>query len=294
MPDLETFSPDVNDRMQRTLQSLLGGVWDEIRARDARGQAARPRNAKRHLLAVLAEHANLWADESQRGVWPGHAPDYLAFHGVVAILERARAHPAFAEVTTQLVSPAGFRHHMTMLGFADHIRRHTPYPVNLTSVGSPGERVVDLILGPMDGQSFHVETKTPRDFDGPVVALTESNVRGALSRAWPRAVGGPNPQLPPDRPGILLLGGLTMRVESLPVFDGVARDWLARRGRVHPYLWGIVAQTFWSYSIIPAGRSVGDGAPISIDAHMGVRLSLVENPHYIGVPRLVPAPYSLN
>jgi hypothetical protein len=292
VPGPETFSPAVNERIHQLLAEVLGPVWNEIQARDARGRSANPPNPRRHLLVVLSEHADLWADESTRGIWPGHAPDYLAFHGVVAIMERSRSDPAFAEILTQLVTPEGFRHHMTLLGFADHISRHTPYPVRLTTAGDPGQRVVDLVLGPMGGHSFQVEIKTPREFDGPVVALTRSNALGALSRAWAGSVGGQNPQLPPDRPGILLLGGLTMRVESLPVFDEAARDWLSHHGRSHPFLWGVVSQTFWTYSLTPPGRTLGDGAPLTIDGRMGVRLQLSENPHYTGTPRLAPAPYA--
>jgi hypothetical protein len=288
----ESFSPATNVRMHRLLSDLLGPRWNEIQVRDSRGQAARPPNPRRHMLAVLSEHANIWAGEFPSGIWPGHAPDYLAFHGVVSILERSRSLAAFPNLIPQLVSPEGFRHHMTTLGFADHISQHTQYSVGLPSANPAGSRVVDMVLGPEQGDRILVETKTPREFDGAVAHLTRPNVLGALSRAWSTSVAGPTPQLPRDRPGVLLLGGLTMRVETLPVFDEVARDWLSRRGSSHPYLWGVIAQTFWTYTITPPGRTRGDGATRAIDGRMGVQLRMVENPFYTGIPRLVPAPYA--
>jgi hypothetical protein len=278
--------------MHRLLDELMGDTWTRIQASDRRGREARPANPRRHLLAILSDHANEYSEQFVRGIWPGNAPDYLAFHGVVSILDRCRLNPLFPECIAQMVSFAGFRHNMTVIGFADHITRHTNYPIRLVSGRERGERVVDLILGEGPDGSIQMETKTPQEFDGPIRALTPQNVRGAISRAWAKAVSGPRPQLPTDRPGALLLGGLTMRVETLPVFETTALEWLRSHGAGHPNLWGIIAQTFWTYSITPPGRTIGDGAPMTIDGRMGVRLRMVRNPSYAGSVQLAPAPYA--
>jgi hypothetical protein len=115
VPEPETFSPEVNSRMHELLAEILGPVWVEIQARETRGRAASPPNSRRHILTVLSERADLWTSEFSQGVWPGHAPDYLAFHGMVTILDRARSLPNFSEITAQMVRPEGFRHNMTVL-----------------------------------------------------------------------------------------------------------------------------------------------------------------------------------
>ena len=82
-----------------------------------------------------------------------------------------------------------------------------------------------------------------------------------------------------------------MRVESLPVFENVAMDWLRTHGEGHSLVWGIIAQTFWAYSITPPGRRIGDGAPMTVDGRIGVQLRMVRNPRYSGSVQLSPAPY---
>lgn len=81
-----------------------------------------------------------------------------------------------------------------------------------------------------------------------------------------------------------------MRIESLRIFERVATEWLSRRGRCHPNLWGIVALTYWSYVIIPAGRAVGDGRPLTVDARVGIQLRAAANPFYTGKTKLVLTP----
>ncbi len=292
MPEPDQFSSALSEATHQELGDLLGPVWSAINSRDLRGRRASPPNPRRHLLAVLYEHADTFAQQFP-GVWPGFLPDYLAFHGLVSVLSRARAEPSFPELVTLLERPEGFRHTMVMLGFADHIRRHTQLPVRLPASGPAGQRVVDLLLGPEDGSHFQVETKTPAEFDGPLAPVTPANARGAIRRAWAKAVGGRRPQLPAERPGVLLLGGVTLKLESLPIIAQAATDWLSRRGEGHPNLWGIVVLTYWSYSVIPAGRRVGDGMPLTVNSHMGVQLRVAENPHYTGIPRIRLSPYAL-
>ena len=128
VPDPEDFSPALNGRIHRLLADLMGDTWTRIEASDRRGREARPANPRRHLLAVLSDHANDFAQQFVNGVWPGKGLDYLAFHGIVSIMERFRTDPLFSECVAQMVTPEGFRHNMTVLGFADHITKAHQLP----------------------------------------------------------------------------------------------------------------------------------------------------------------------
>jgi hypothetical protein len=290
VPDAPLYSDELNRATRARLREQLGQAWSRIEDEDGRRRTARPPNRDRHLLAVLDEHAGLWAGEYPT-IYPGHMPDFLALYGVVSILETFRSLDIFPDFQGRAADPLQFRHDMVEFGFAHHLVTYTPYRVQLLrSSRIAGQRVFDLLFGPNDGPTLAVEVKTPREFDGPRRALTPANVRGAISRVWKGAVSGRDPQLPGHRPGLLLLGGVTLQLESLPVFARVAEEWLTIKGRNHPNLWGIVGLTFWSYTRVPEGRRVGDGAEVEVSSHMGVRLAAAENPHYTGGPRIVFTP----
>ncbi len=256
------------------------------------GRRTNPPNPRRHLLPLLRESADLFVTEFARGIFPGRVGDLLAYHGTIAILERARTDPAFPDIVSQLETPEGFRHNMVMLGLWDLMMRHSPHRAHLVPPSFSTGRIVDLIIGELAGPSFHVEVKAPMEFDPPRANVTPSQADDAVRREWRRALHGPIPQVAPDTPAILLLGGLTLRLECLPIVKRAAEKWLDRRGASHPNVWGIAILTYFSYTRLPPGRSFGDGAPMVVDSASAVHLAAAENRYYTGTPRIHFTPFS--
>lgn len=288
----EEFDPSFPGRVQERVRRLLGTTWDEILAADVRARQARPPNPKRHILALLDENASRFSLEEVAASYPGRLPDLLALTAIANILERSRSFDAFEGMAASMVSPKDFRHHMLTLGLADHIRTHTPYQVRIPVGQESGQRIVDLVISHPDGQEMEVETQTRDEFDGPRQEVTPANALGAISRAWKKKVSGDRAQLGRLGPGLLLLGGLTLKVESLSVIQRMAERWLALRGRGHPTIWGIAALTYWTYTLGPPPRPSPEGRPAEVHARAGVQLRAAENPYYTGHLRIALSPYA--
>jgi hypothetical protein len=287
----EDFDPGLPDRVRARIRAALGPTWERIVAADLRGQQATPPNPHRHLLAVIHESVGLFNLEEVAARYPGRLPDLLALTAMANIIDRSRDFEALAELVPAMISPKGFRHHMLTLGLADHLRTYTPYTVRLPIRAPDGGPIVDLLLS-HSGQTMEIETKTSDEFDGPRREVSPSNARGAISRAWGKAVSGPRAQLGRNGPGLLLLGGITLQVESLDVIRDAASDWLSAHGRSHPNVWGIAVLTYWTYTLGSPAQELPSVHGIEIHARGGVQLRAAENPFYRGPIRLVLAPYA--
>ena len=158
---------------------------------------------------------------------------------------------------------------MVMLGMWDQVKRHGTHDIHLVSSRTSARHQVDLVLGDASDPKLHVEVKTPQEFDGPQAMVGRAEATTAIEREWRRALHGADPQLPPDKPSILLLGGLTLRLEGLPVVKHAAEKWLSSRGRTKPNLWGIAVLTYFSHVTLPEGRSLEDGSPIDVQGRSG-------------------------
>lgn len=279
------FTPDVVQEGVSSLVEMLGPTYLRIRDQDQRGQTARPPNPERHLLAVIVENAQRFADEFSRGMArPLGLGELLALEAILGVLGRARSDPFFKELVPQLETDEGFRHHMVMLGMWDHVsRRATDKRIRLQSTRTPG-RQVDLVLGDEINPKFHIEVKAPKEFEGSQSKITRTEATTAIERGWKHTFHRAGPQVPPDRPSLLLIGGLTLRLESLAVVQSAARNWLSRHGQSRPNLWGIAALTYFSHITLPPGRRLDDGAPIEVKGRGGVHLAFAASPHYVGAP----------
>ncbi|MGP8110095.1 MAG: hypothetical protein ACLQD9_05230 [Thermoplasmata archaeon] len=287
----EDFDPGMPGRVRARIRTALGPRWDRIEEADRRGRQARPPNPNRHLLAAIYENAGQFSLEEVAARYPGRLPDLLALTAVANILERSRDFEVLPELIASMVSSKDFRHHMLTLGLADHLRTHTPYTVRLPSPSANGQRIVDLVIAHEGGLTMEVETKTSDEFDGPRREVTPSNARGAISRAWRKAVSGERSQLGRTSPGLLLLGGVTLKVESLDVIQRAAGGWLRSHGRTHPNIWGIAVLTYWAYTLGPPPQVTPPGEIVEVNARAGIQLRAAENPSYTGPIRLVLTPY---
>jgi hypothetical protein len=287
----EDFDPELPDRVRTRIRSELGRTWERIAAADRRGQEARPPNPSRHLLAVIDESVGQFSLDEVAARYPGRLPDLLALTAMANILEQSHDFEVLPELVSSMASPKDFRHHMLTLGLADHLRTYTPYTVRLPIRAPDGGRIVDLLLSD-GGKIMEIETKTSDEFDGARRQVTPSKARGAISRAWAKAIGGPRAQLGRNGPGMLLLGGVTLQVESLDVIRDVAAEWLATHGPSHPDVWGIAVLTYWTYTLGSPAAELASGRAVEIHARGGVQLRAAENPFYRGPIRIALTPYA--
>jgi len=280
------------DRVRERIRSILGPTWERIAAADVRGQQASPPNQNRHVLAAIYENVGHFSLGEVAAHYPGRIPDLLALTAMANILERSRDFEVLPQLVSAMASPKDFRHHMLTLGLADHLRTYTPYTVRLPSPAEGGHRIVDLLVSHESGLTLEIETKTSDEFDGPRRAVTHANAKRGISRAWRKAVSGERAQLGRSLPGLLLLGGVTLRVESLEVIQRAAGEWLQTHGRWHPNIWGIAVLTYWTYTLGPPPQSTPHGEPVEVNARAGVQLRAAENPFYTGPIRIVLTPYA--
>ena len=290
MSHSEAFDPGFPDRVRSRIRVALGATWDRIEAADRRGQQATPPNPRRHVLAAIYENAGRFNLGEVRAQYPGRMPDLIALTAMANVLDRSREFGALPEMVASMAAPGDFRHHMLTLGLADHLRAYTPYDVQLPFRPESGQRIVDLLLHHTDGHTMDIETKSSDEFEGPRRGVTYSNARGAISRAWKKKVSGERAQLGRRNPGTLLLGGVTLQVESLDVIRSAAEDWLSTHGRSHRNIWGIAALTYWTYTLGPT-PVFDTGEPVEIHARGGVQLRAAENPFYEGNVRIILTPY---
>lgn len=279
-PTTIDFSPELVELTRNQLKALLGATWDRIRRED---NPLLP-DADRHLLALLDQNAMAFRQEYADGRVPGHWADFVAYFTVVQTLERARNEQIFPEVVSGLASRPSFRHDIVTLGLGQHLRRYTAYPVRFVPRSVVGERTVDLILG--DSPSMNIEAKSPVEFEGPVHTVSFGAAAKAVRKAWGSAFGGPRPQVPDDSPSAILVGGVTLQAASLPTIAKAATAWLTHHGPDHPNCWGFLALTFVAYSQLPAGRTWGDGMPMTVDSWTTPELVWAANPGYVGPVKL--------
>ncbi len=289
-PEARDYTPEFVPNLIARLERLLGPAWNRIRLRDEHGRRARPPNPARHPLAVLVEHARLAAGNIAREEYPGYVPDLLALSAVVEILSGAREEGVFPEIVRQLARPEGYRHDMLVLGMADLLSRYTPYDVRLFSSTAKGERVVDFDFGEIAGARLAVETKGPSEFDGPTRVVSPDEATRAIEKIWNKTTGGRRPQLRPDRPGMILTGGVTLRLESLPVIRNAAERWLQVHGERHPSVHAIATMTFVAVSFVNPPVMTHAGPRTLIHGVGRTRFEWAFNPFYNGPVRVVLAP----
>jgi hypothetical protein len=267
------------------LKFLLGTVFDEILQEDMRRRAARGKPGQRHLLPELLENAFRAADENERGKEPRYGADAAAFCSIVSVLERRSADPGFSLMLPRLADPANFRHDLIVLSFTDHILQHTPYQVALPATPGESHRSFDILL--MDGASpgLEIEVKARQELEGPEKLVSEKDALIAIRKAWRKAVG-PTKQLTGGRAGALLLGGVTMHLESLLTLQRAGIGWLRNNASSHPNLWGMIFLTMITMNDDPVYSGHEDQRRKWVKLTSRVQMSACANPHYAGAVNL--------
>jgi hypothetical protein len=267
------------------LKPLLGPVLDAILREDMRRSAARGKPGQRHLLPELLENAFRAADETERGKESRYGGDAAAFCNLVSVLERRSGDPGFSLMLPGLVDPANFRHDLIVLSFTDHILRSTPYQVALPTAPGQSRRSFDILLTAGDSPGLEIEVKAPQELEGPTKFVSEKAALFAIRKAWRKTVG-PTKQLTGGRAGALLLGGVTMRPESLLTLQRAGICWLRNNALSHPNLWGLIFLTMITLEDDPVYSGQEDQRRKRVKLTSRVQMSACANPHYAGAVNL--------
>jgi|HubBroStandDraft_1064217.scaffolds.fasta_scaffold08402_2 hypothetical protein len=249
-PPVADYTPELVPELLDRLRSLLPEALDDVLARDSRALQTGAALSNRHPMAVLIEHAGLAIGTIADGNVRGYIPDLLALANVVNTLDQFREDPVFPEVRGHFRSAEGYRHDMLVLGMAGFLRRLRVYEVRLFSTSTQGGRTLDFEFGPPGQRRLAVEAKAPELFDGPTRPVTRGEADRAIEDVWRKALGGPNPQVPDSTPALLLTGGVTLKLESLPIIQEAAVAWIGEHGPRHPNITGIGIMTFYSKAVI--------------------------------------------
>ena len=273
------------------LDQLPGLAWSRIREADRRGQNANPRNENRHLLALLAEQAEVCIDELQAHRGFAYLPQSVALRGIVHLLKDWRRDPSLADSISSFENAAAFRHGMVALAYAENARqngwmvRWAP----LTGLRNPPDL---YLVDPRNGEIITVEVKSPEPFGGLLQPVSPAMARKGVEQAWDSALQGRRRQLPQDKESILVTGGPSLPFESLDVIRTAAKELLEARGgnrlsplsrgASRPYLHSIAVLTTWTARSGPPLQQVGTRLQGSATIRFAVGCKYALNRSYAG------------
>ena len=271
------------------LQKVMGEPFNDVLRLDIRRRTHHSRTGPRHLLPELLESSLVAVRELEGGQESTHLGDIVTLHALASTFERMVDDPGFPLMRPGLKDPLRFRHDVVTLGFVDHLRRSTPYTVGLPTNSHAHRRSYDFDLTNDSGSRVEFETKAPEELEGPTKSVSEEGARWAVEKSWRKAVGR-NKQLKGDSSGALLLGGVTMQLQSLLTIQRAALDFLEKRGGAHHNFWGIVVFTMAvlrdKHGDVGVGLSLGS----SLELKSWVQTAMARNPHYSGPVEIVPTP----
>lgn len=268
------------------LRMVIGEPLDEILKIDMRRRVLGSSQGTRHLLPELLESSMTVLQEMERGRESAHLGDFVILQTVTETLERMSSDPGFALMRPGLADPARFRHDLVTLGYVDLLRRETPYTVTLPTDRAVKERSSDFTVVSAEGWTVEFETKAPVEFEGPTKLVSADEARKAVEKSWDKAVGR-SKQLKGGISAALLLGGVTMNLQSLLTIQRAAIDFLDRRGARQPNFWGVIPFTMVVMREEPKTTHTAAGPGFVLGLQSRVQTAPARNPHYAGKVEIV-------
>ncbi len=274
---------------------LLCMVIDEVLTRDMTVRIAdhyREARSQRHThnlhrLGALVDavtrpamyHSNEYVNEIDAAV-------VAELYNTAYLLAWGAVQPVWSEIHPLLEDPAFYVHSMTTLSFAAMLARGH-HQVRLERCGSGSRRVHDVTVHFLE-DDVRVELKAPAQLDvlrgGSGVwanGMSDEDAIKLVRTAVRRAGPGPRGQLPPQNPGILLLGGYSVSGATLSALERAAHEFLLQGSTGVAHLVGI------GFSVVQIGKKAH---PPEMGAARVMPVYNVQvNPHYHGpVRRLLP------
>lgn len=267
--------------------ALLGEHYAKLVAQRTRGLDSRhpPTNPHRLVDAIRRVAASRHNLEARNGLVDAEA--IVEVRTLLVLAERWRNDALWPELQNSLRDPNQYVHTLLLLA-AHHVWSAAGNIVNLKQADGT-TRTFDLRMQDR-GHSLAAELKTPlklrRGGKPPLKTLAAKQV---VFDAIKNAGTGEGGQLAPDRCGILIIGGLSLKQLDLERLAQGAEALFAARTLSH-----IGAVQILSIGVhINDPGSIGDHAVSmvagsSLQTRFGIRF--VQNPQYLGFVRLTPLP----
>jgi hypothetical protein len=272
----EFMDPGFLEGLEKDFGDLLGYTYEVILRRDKKEQYAKPVK-QRHRLAVLLDVIRKHQSGMRR--LPLSIP---AAVGELAATRRlltvSRQNPIWPKLISGLRNPDEYLHTVVMLGAADFfLQRNSKVELMEESNG----RMCDLRLIAPDGY-VNVEVKTPRELVWPPENLTPSDARRHVTNQFHKAGTTPLGQLPPDAPGLLIMGGSTLDARVHELFEAAGRWYFEHPPADYSHIIGVVFS--WIGTVMTSAEAEIVGDKFSFDTMLALKTEncLVQNPIYSG------------
>ncbi len=277
-------------QLEEDASALLGEHYPKLVAQRTRGLDSKhpPTNPHRLVDAIRRVAASRHNLEAGKGLVDAEA--IIEVRTLLAFAERWRNDALWPELQNSLGDPNQYVHSLLLLA-AHHVWSVAGNVVNLKRADGT-TRTFDLSMEDK-GHSIAAEVKAPfklrRGGKPPLKALAAKEVvLDAIKKAGTREGG----QLPPDKCGLLIIGGLSLKQLDLDRLAHGAEALFAARTLSH----------IGAIQILSIGIHISDPGPIgehgvsmvagsSLQTRFGIRF--VQNPRYLGFVRLTPVPPTL-
>ena len=113
------------------LRVVIGEPFNEILRLDIKSRAHHLPGRPRHLLPELLENSIRGVRELEAGHASPFLGDLVTLHALTSTFERLRTDPGFSSMRSGFKDHRHFRHDVVTLCYVDHLRRNTPYDVQL-------------------------------------------------------------------------------------------------------------------------------------------------------------------
>jgi hypothetical protein len=198
-------------------------------------------------------------------------------HLALTVLERWKDNPSWPSILRTLENPTDFRHAVVSLTAASFLIDAG------NDVGIQEEsttRSADLQIAVRSNETVGLEVKCPSALQGPRGPIGDDEADRIIDKAMRDAGTGPRGQLSPDRPGLLIVGGLHLQEGDLDTLEEASKRLLLKTGSRRKHIAGISILSIGTYVSLQGGSSIHNQSQPTIERTLSVRITL--NPQYSG------------
>jgi hypothetical protein len=282
-PDLQTailtqfMDPGFLRELETELRNLLGETFDVIHRRDRKEQHVKPFH-ERHRLAVLLDILRKH-QAGIRGLPLSILATIAELNATRRLLSESRQNPLSTKLITGIQNPTEYPHTLILLSIADlFVRNGSKLELMAEATG----RMCDLRLISPDGEYLNIEVKTPRELCWLDESLSAQGARRQVKTQFHRAGTNAKGQLPPDAPGLLVIGGFSLEPRVHEIFEAAARQYFDRPPGPYSHVVGLIFS--WIGTVMTPADAEIVGNKLTFDTMLAVKTEnrFVQNPVYEG------------
>ncbi len=277
-------------QLENAASALLGEHYDKLVAQRTRGLDSKhpPTNPHRLVDSIRRVTASRHNLEAGNGLIDAEA--IVEVRTLLVLAERWRRDPIWPQLQNSLRDPNQYVHTVLLLT-AHHLWSADGNVVGLKRADGT-KRMFDLSMQ-VQGHSVAAELKAPLKLRcGGKPPLTPLAAKHVVFEAIRNAGTGEDGQLSPDKCGILIIGGLSLRQLDLDRLAYGAETLFRARTLSH----------IGAIQILSIGVNIYDPGPVgehgvlmvsgsSLQTRFGIRF--IRNPRYLGFVQLTPTPLTL-